>query len=138
MIRRNMLAGRTLTASFLNDPYNAETIHMKWLGSSLGCELTSCDNQGNPLVLVISPVYDREIYSTHFIPDQNYAFDAEALIQYLGDRDHAVIAPSQTSDDAPKVRFRISRRQADFLQALLDYLHDGRTALLTGSTAGPH
>ncbi len=121
-LRRHLQAGRTLTASFLSDPYNADSIHMKWFGDALRCELTSCDANGDPILVLMTPVHSREMYSTHFIPNQNYAFDAEVLIEYLGDREAAVLAPSQGGGGARQVRFRIARRQADFLGALIDHL----------------
>jgi hypothetical protein len=136
-LRRHMAAGRPLTVSFLNDPFNADTVHMKWFGDSLRCELTSCDVNGDPILVAMTPVYDRQMYSTHFIPNQHYAFDAAVLIEYLGDRAMAVLAPSQLGDGAPTLRFRVTRRQADFLAALIAHLCGPVLSATSASASAP-
>ena len=108
-----------LVVSFADDPYGAETMRLKLRGEGLGCELAGCDENGRPMLVPVEPVHAPPLYETLFLPGQNFAFDAEALRKYLGDRDAAVLAPSRGGATGSPVRFRITRRQAEFLAAAL-------------------
>lgn len=119
LIRRHLLTGVCLKAAFLDDHYRAESIHVKWADNRLGCALPSCDDNGKPILVVLSPVYERETHGAWFIKDQGFPFEARVLVEYLGDRDAALLTPSRALQSAGSVRFRITRRQTEFLKALL-------------------
>lgn len=116
-----------LVVSFANDPYGAETMRLKPRGKGLGCELACCDEDGKPILVPVEPVHEPPLFETLFLPGQNFTFDAEALIQYLGDRDAALLVSSRNGAMDSPVRFRITRRQAEFLAAALALTRPART-----------
>lgn len=119
LIGRDLRDGEPLQASFVDDPYSAESLRVRWAAGRLGCELTSCDDAGTPLLVTAEPVHrETPLQSALFIAGQDYPFDAEVLVRYLGMRSEAIVAPASRAGDAPRVRFRLTRRQADLLDTL--------------------
>lgn len=128
VILSNLRAGHPIIIAFHADPYGGDAFRLCWRHGRIGCELTCCDQSGSPLLLPVHPVYERPLQQTLFIPQQNYAIDADLLIRHLAGAEMRILAPSAGKT---RVRFRVTRRQVAFLQVVRDALTlaDGPTQL---------
>ena len=141
VIRRDVLNGWSLIASFLGDPHNADSIHVKAIGGRLKCELTSCREDGSPILVPTQPNHGTPVYDVLFVDHQNFRFDVLELIGDLADHPLIILTPPDTGASSQRISFRFTRRQADFLAALLHAVplrpneaHPSDPALLTANS----
>jgi hypothetical protein len=119
-VRENLAAGELLRITFFDDPYSAETLFLKRRGAGIGCELTSCNAAGEPILVDVEPDHGRRLQRALVLPNQQFAFDAAALVAYLGHRPEALLRPSRGATAGEQAyHFRITQRQVGVLKILL-------------------
>lgn len=128
IILRTLLAGTPILFSRTGDPHSREVIHVRFFEGALGCELTSCRADGAPVLKAAEPLHDKPLPLALVIPNQDYAFDAVALMRHLGDRESTVVSASQANVIRHDLHFLFTRRQAELLEALLSWTREGQTA----------
>jgi hypothetical protein len=128
MIQRDLLQDRFIIVSFLDDPNNADSICVKAIGGRLKCELTSCHEDGSPILVPAQRVHGTPVQDVLFLDNQNFRFDVEELIGNLAGHPLLVLTPPVVEDPSQRISFRFSRRQADFLGALLRTMRLGHQA----------
>jgi hypothetical protein len=115
MLRHHLMRGTAFAVSLADDPYETETLRVKQREGKLQCELAACDAAGAPKLVRVEPVYGREVYTTYFLPGQDFPFAAELLARVIGQRPACVLSPSRATQS--ELHFRITRRQIEFLEA---------------------
>jgi hypothetical protein len=118
-IRHDLAAGIPTFFSVTNDPLNREVIPVRFLDGKLRCELTSCHQDGKPVLKTMQPVYEPPIELALVIPNQGFPFDADLLVRQLGDRPLMVISPSEATPRVNDLHFLFTQRQAQLLRMLL-------------------
>ena len=119
LIREGLLAGNPILFTWFHDGINQEATNVRFFDGKLGCELASCSPDGSPILETMEPVHDQPIRIALFIPNQDFAFDAEVLIRELGDREFVVLGSSASSGTASGLRFLFTRHQAELFATLL-------------------
>jgi len=121
VIRKDLLNTHPILISPIDDPAGREVIIVRYRDRGIGCNLTSCDENGEPILTLMQPVYrDTPLHIAVTRTEQNFVFDAEVLIKHLGDKPHTIIGPSASAANPSPSRFWFTRRQADILRDLLN------------------
>ena len=112
-------AGVPIYFTFIGDRTGRETLLVRFFEGRLGCELTSCNDDGTPILVDLLPVYDKRLQIALAIPRQQFALEARALIAFLAGRHEVVLRPSGSTDSSTPLRFLFTHRQAMVLKGLL-------------------
>jgi hypothetical protein len=71
------------------------------------------------MLVSVEPAHEPALQTALVIAAERYPSDTRVLISYPRRRQEALLAPSNSDVTAMPVRFRIARRQVEFLKALL-------------------
>jgi hypothetical protein len=123
IILRDLRGGIPILAAQHDDPQNREVLGVRFQDHRLMCRLTSCQPNGDPILVPLEPVHATRVDITLLIPEQGFVFDAGVLTQTLGEHSHLIIGTSEGTAEASDLRFLFTQRQADWvrrLRAMLD------------------
>jgi len=125
----DLLAAVPIYFTFFGDDTGREVLLVRFHQGRLGCELTSCETDGTPMMIELTPRFDTPLHVALTIPNQGFAFEARTLICQLTGRSEVVIGSSANAENPSPLRFLFTRRQAIVLKALMrlidveHYLH---------------
>lgn len=125
----DLLAAFPIYFTFIGDETGRETLLVRFFEGRLGCELTSCRDDGSPLMIDLTPTYDTPLQVALAIPQQGFAFEARALISHLLGRHQVVLGPSEQSDQPTPLRFLFTHRQAMVLKGLMRLIDNAQHAV---------
>lgn len=118
IIRRDLRAGYPVIFSMIEDLEGKEVLIVRYKDGRLGCDLTSCRADGAAVLVHVEPVYETPLQIALVIPNQGFVFDADLLLDLLGDKEQVVIGPSSQAKVTSELRFLFTRRQAEVLRML--------------------
>lgn len=119
-IAQSLRAGEMITASFWDDPYDAELLHVRRAGGRWGVALAACDEDGTPVIFEVATARAGCVLKRPLIVGvDELPFDGDALVAHLGDREAAVLKTHSPLPGGDGVLcFRVTRRQVALLERL--------------------
>ena len=128
ILRNDLVAGIPLLCSFWEDDLAREIIHLRYVDGRLRCELTSCHPDGSPILQIKEPTFAEPITAALIIPQQ-FALDANVLVEQLGDCNSLVVGASRQTESGRNLCFWFTHRQAELVRAMQRLINDGPTPI---------